>query len=99
MTYWKQIPKDESPEKEGRFFVMGGLCGRDTCDYSPEYGWSCTKDYFTHYLVPVTGEEIKKIASDVWDAAFKFYTFNPINGFSEKPNPHPNKTDYLKSIK
>lgn len=94
MKVWIQKPISEPPEKDGRFYVTGGLCGKDTCDYSPEFGWLCSKDYFTHYLVPAEGhfltneelEEVKmKVAELAWDVLTNSW------GIS--------KTEYLKSIK
>jgi hypothetical protein len=85
MTYWKQIPISEPPEVAGIYHLTsadGKKRGKSI--YSIEYGWHDCHSYFTHYLVPVTDEEIKKIASDAWDAALEI--------------PEEYKQEYLNSI-
>src|SRR5688572_18406774 len=97
MTYWKQIPIEVKPEKPLNYFCKVWSefhkYHYNQAVYYDGKGWESLKngDKITHYLVPVTDEEIKKIASeafsDGYEAAIHHEEF-------EKA-----KTDYLNSIK
>jgi hypothetical protein len=59
MTYWKQIPIEVKPEKHDIYFVVRGNGEREIVRYN-DRGWQCFDGYFTHYLVPVTDEEVEE---------------------------------------
>jgi hypothetical protein len=108
--YWKQIPISEPPPKAGWYtminsphfiqvnFYWDGVWKNN--EYDKEQ--SDLSMGHTHYLVPITDEEIKKIASDVWDAgsASAYDCVKPEGACGFDRDKHAEaKTDYLNSIK